>query len=132
MTVKDRRIHLFLQLFFLLIGLYQFIRLIGSLQSGQFSGNLFEFQSNNLPALSIATSLVVGFTSLVSSFSLWTRAAWTYGFSLFTSGVLFSYHLMNLGTAILDNSYEIIPIIIVLIVVLQSFPFLLRRSYRSV
>ncbi|HBX65630.1 MAG: hypothetical protein CL670_02425 [Balneola sp.] len=132
MNVKDRRIHLFLQLFFLLIGLYQFVRLIGSLQSGQFSGNLFEFQSNNLPALSIASALTVGFTSLISSFSMWTRAAWTYGFTLFTSGILFAYHLMNLGSAILHNSYEIIPIVIVLVVVLQSFPFLLRRSYRSV
>lgn len=131
MNIKDRRIHLFLQIFFLLVGLYQLVRLIGSLQSGQFSGNLFEFQAGNLPALSIAASLVVGFTSLISSFSMWTRAAWTYGFTLFTSGILLSYHLINLGPAILDNSYEIIPIVIVLIVVLQSFPFLLRRSYRS-
>jgi hypothetical protein len=38
---------------------------------------------------------------------------------------------MNLGKAIDQNSYEIIPIVIVLIVILQSFPFLLRRSYRS-
>jgi|GEM_PF-509783 uncharacterized membrane protein (DUF2068 family) len=132
MNVNDRRIQLFLQLFFLLIGLYQFVRLIGFLQSGQFSGNLFEFQSGNLPALSIAASLIVGLTSLVSSFSMWSRAAWTYGFTLFTSGILFAYHLMNLDSAILHNSYEIIPIVIVLVVVLQSFPFLLRRSCRSV
>ncbi|MEQ8524036.1 hypothetical protein [Gracilimonas sp.] len=132
MTIKDRRIHLFLQLFFLFVGLYQFIQLVGSLQSGQFSGNLFEFQFNDLPIITIATSIIVGATSLISSFSLWTRASWAYGFTLFTSGILFMYHLMNLSEAILQNSYEIIPIVLVLVVILQSFPFLLRRSYRSV
>lgn len=131
MNVKDRRIHFFLQLFFLLVGLYQFIMLIGELQSGQFSGNLFEFRYNDLPALSIGISLIAGFTSLVSCFSLWTRATWAYGFTLFTSGLLFSYHLLSLAPAIQQNSYEIIPIVLVLIVILQSFPFLLRRSYRS-
>lgn len=131
MTVKDRRIHLLLQIFFLFVGLYQIIQLINSLQSGQFSENLFEFQNNDLPALSMGASVIVIITSLVSSFSLWTRTAWAYGFSLFTSGILFSYSLINLGPAIRQNSYEIIPIILVLIVILQSFPFLLRRSYRS-
>lgn len=43
MNVKDRRIHLFLQIFFLLVGLYQLIRLITAFQSGQLSGDLFEF-----------------------------------------------------------------------------------------
>lgn len=131
MNVKDRRIHLFLQLFFLFVGLYQFIRLIGELQSGQFSGNVFEFRYNDLPALSLGISLIAGITSLISCFSLWTRAAWAYGFSLFTCGILFSYHLLSLAPAIQRNSYEIIPIVLVLIVILQSFPFLLRRSYRS-
>ncbi len=131
MNVKDHRIHIFLQLFFLLVGLYQFIRTFGELQAGQFSGNLFEFQVNNLPALTLTATIIAGLTSFISSFSLWTRAAWAYGFTLFTSGILFSYHLLSLGPAIQRNSYEIIPIILVLIVILQSFPFLLRRSYRS-
>jgi uncharacterized membrane protein (DUF2068 family) len=131
MNVKDRRIHLFLQIFFLLVGLYQFIRLITALQSGQFSGNLFEFNFNELPALILAGGIIAGITSLISCLALWTRASWAYGFTLFTAGILFSYHLSMLGPAIHHNSYEIIPIIIVLIVILQSFPFLLRRSYRS-
>lgn len=132
MNVKDRRIHLFLQIFFLFVGLYQFIRLIHIFQSGQLSGNLFEFSFNDLPALTLAAGIIAGLTSIVSSISLWTRAAWAYGFSLFTSGLLFSYHLFMLGPAIHENSYEIIPFILVLIIILQSFPFLLRRSYRSV
>ncbi|MEX0845138.1 MAG: hypothetical protein WD022_07635 [Balneolaceae bacterium] len=132
MNVKDRRVHLFLQIFFFLVGLYQFIRLIGWLQTDQISGNLFEFHLNNFPIIVLSASIIAGVASLVSSFALWTRATWAYGFALFTSGVLFSYHLVGLGAAFHQNSYEIIPIILVLIVILQSFPFLLRRSYRSV
>ncbi|MAO63412.1 MAG: hypothetical protein CL666_00275 [Balneola sp.] len=131
MNVKDRRIHIFLQLFFLLIGIFQLIRLFGFLQSNTFAGSLFEFQQNELPFLSITASVIASFTALISAFSMWTRTAWTYGFTLFTSGLLFMYHLLSLGKAIQQNSYEIIPIVIVLIVLLQSFPFLLRKSYRT-
>lgn len=131
MNVKDRRVHLFLQLFFLLIGIYQIVKLFGGMQANNYTRGLFEFQNNELPFLVLSASLITGITSLVTSFALWTRTAWAYGFSLFTSGILFIYHLMNLGKAIDQNSYEIIPIVIVLIVILQSFPFLLRRSYRS-
>ncbi|MFD2531012.1 hypothetical protein [Gracilimonas halophila] len=101
------------------------------MQASNYTTGLFEFQNNELPFLVLSASLITGITSLVTSFALWTRTAWAYGFSLFTSGILFIYHLMNLGKAIDQNSYEIIPIVIVLIVILQSFPFLLRRSYRS-
>lgn len=131
MVIKDRRIHLFLQLFFLLIGLYQFVKLLGGLQTGQLSSDLFEFHFNDLPVINLSIVILCGITSLVSSFAIWTRAAWMYGFALFTSGILFSYHLVGLGTAIYQNSYEIIPIVLVLIVLLQSLPYLLKRSYRS-
>ncbi|WP_020404540.1 hypothetical protein [Gracilimonas tropica] len=131
MNVKDRRIHLFLQIFFLLIGIYQLIRLVGFLQSSTGPVQLFEFQQNQLPFLSLAAGVIASLTSLISAFSLWTRTTWTYGFTLFTSGILFMYHLLNLAQAIRFNSFEIIPIVIVLIVLLQSFPYLLRRSYRS-
>ncbi|MEX0722335.1 MAG: hypothetical protein WD357_04105 [Gracilimonas sp.] len=131
MTVKDRRIHLFLQIFFLLVGLYQFIKLIGDLQGGQLTSQLFEFQNNELPIVTISASLITGITSLVSSFSLWTRLTWAYGFTLLSSGIAFIYHLLSLGDAIQQNSFEIIPIVLVLIILLQSFPYLLRRSYRS-
>jgi uncharacterized membrane protein (DUF2068 family) len=131
MNLKDRRIHLFLQIFFLLVGLYQFIRLIGDLQSGQLTTQLFEFQNNELPVITLSASVVTGLTSLVSSFSLWTRVSWAYGFTLFSSGIAFIYHLLSLGKAIQQNSFEIIPIVLVLIILLQSFPYLLRLCYRS-
>ncbi|MCH2450165.1 MAG: hypothetical protein MK198_08460 [Gracilimonas sp.] len=131
MNVKDRRVHLFLQIFFSLVGVYQIVKLIGAMQVNNYTAGLFEFQNSELPFLVLSASLITGIASLISSFALLTRTAWAYGFSLFTSGVLFIYHLMSLGKAINQNSYEIIPIVIVLIVILQSFPFLLRRSYRS-
>ncbi|HBQ60483.1 MAG TPA: hypothetical protein DD671_12895, partial [Balneolaceae bacterium] len=69
MNVKDRRIHIFLQLFFLLIGIFQLIRLFGFLQSNTFAGSLFEFQQNELPFLSITASVIASFTALISAFS---------------------------------------------------------------
>lgn len=131
MTVKDRRIHLFIQIFFLLIGTYQIIKIIGAFQVNNYGSGLFEFQNNELPFIVLSASVITGITSLFSSFALWMRTAWAYGFTLFTCGIVFIYQLMSLGKAIHQNSHEIIPIVIVLIVILQSFPFLLRRSYRS-
>ncbi len=131
MNIKDRRIHLFLQLFFLLVGLYQAVRLISIFQGNFMAEQLFEFQENTLPVLGLIGAFIACIASWVSSFALWTRASWAYGCSLFTSGLLFSLHLINLGSALQQNSFEIIPIIIVLIVILQSFPYLLRRSHRS-
>jgi len=131
MNVKDRRIHIFLQLFFLFIGLHQIIRLVGFLQSNASTTQLFEIQQNQLPFLILSAIVLSAITSLISAFALWTRTAWAYGFTLFSSGLLFMYHLLSLGNAIQLNSFEIIPIVIVLIILLQSFPYLLRRSYRS-
>lgn len=131
MNVKDRRVHLFLQIFFLLVGIFQMVRITGGIQVNNPTAGLFEFHNNELPFIVLSASLISGFTAIISSFALWTRTAWCYGFTLFTSGVVFMYHLMSLGKAIHQNSYEIIPIVIVLIIILQSFPYLLRRSYRS-
>ncbi|SMO84989.1 hypothetical protein [Gracilimonas mengyeensis] len=131
MNIKDRRIHLFLQLFFLAVGIYQVITLFGIYIDGQEAQNLFEYQDSTIPFISITAALVAGISSLISCFALWVRSAWMYGFALFTSGILLSYHILKLSEAIYQNSYEIIPIVIVIIVVLQSFPYLLRRSYRS-
>ncbi len=131
MNIKDRRILLFLQIFYLLVGLYHIARMAGGLYSGQSAETLFEFQNNTLPVVAITASLVVGIASLVSGFAIWVRASWMHGFALFTSGILLSYHLLGLSEAIYNNSFEIIPYVLVIIVVLQSFPYLLRRSYRS-
>lgn len=131
MNVKDRRILLFLQFFYLIIGLYELVQTGSRLLGDNGIQDLFEFQQQTLPFISVTTALVAGSVSLISFFSIWLRASWMYGFSLFTSGILLAYYLQELNEAIYQNSYEIIPIVLVVIVVLQSFPFLLRRSYRS-
>lgn len=132
MNIKDRRVHLFLQLFFLFLGFYQLIKLIGLLQSGTLSATLFEYQEGQLPFITISATILAALTSLITSFALWTRTAWAYGFALFASGILFMYHLLALAKAIGNNSFEIIPSVLILIILLQSFPYLLRRSYRSI
>jgi hypothetical protein len=131
MNLKDRRVHLFLQIFFLLLGLYQLIKLTGLLQSGSLSATLFEYQEGYLPFITISATMLSALTALITSFALWTRTAWAYGFALFSSGILFMYHFLGLAKAIGDNSFEIIPAVLVLIILLQSFPYLLRRSYRG-
>lgn len=132
MNLKDRRVHLFLQLFFLFLGFYLLIQLIGLLQSGTLTATLFEYQDGQLPFITISATILAVLTSFITSFAIWTRTAWAYGFALFTSGILFMYHLFVLAKAIGDNSFEIIPAVLVLIILLQSFPYLLKRSYRTI
>lgn len=131
MNIKDRRVHLFLKIFFLFLGLYQLIELVGFLQSGTISVTLFEYQEGQLPFITISATLLAAVTSLITSFALWTRTAWAYGFALFASGMLFMFHLLALAQAIGNNSFEIIPAVLILIILLQSFPYLLRHSNRS-
>jgi len=96
MNLKDRRVHLFLQIFFLLLGLYQLIKLTGLLQSGSLSATLFEYQEGYLPFITISATMLSALTALITSFALWTRTAWAYGFALFSSGILFMYHFLGL------------------------------------
>lgn len=129
MTNKDRRIQLILQFFYLLVGIYTIINNFGAL-STRYPDNIFDFHNGTIPVFSFATGLIIGVASLISSFTLWTRVKWAYGFSIFTSGLLLSYNLLEMGGAIARNPYETIPMIIILVVVLQSFPFLLKQTDR--
>lgn len=132
MTNKDRRIQLFLQIFYLLVGIYIILINFGAIYSNRFPNDIFDFHSNDIPAFSLAAGFITGISSLISSLSLWTRIVWAYGFSLFTSGLLFCYNIMEMGSAIYRNPYETVPMVIILIIVLQSFPFLLKRIDRFV
>ncbi|MEX2362636.1 MAG: hypothetical protein WD597_03390, partial [Balneolaceae bacterium] len=127
---KDRRIQLFLQIFYLLVGIYTIINSFGAMYSNRYPGDIFEVHNNNIPAFSLATGFITGFTALISSFTLWTRVNWAFGFATFTSGLLFSYNLTEIGGAIYRNPYESVPMVIILVVVLQSFPFLLKQTDR--
>lgn len=130
MTNRDRRIQLFLQIFYLLVGIYTIILNTGAIYSDRFPDDIFDFHSNDIPAFSLAAGFIAGLASLISSLSLWTRITWAYGFALFTSGLLFCYNLLEMGSAIYRNPYETVPMVIILIIVLQSFPFLIKNSNR--
>lgn len=130
MTNKDRRIQLFLQFFYLLVGIYIILSCFGAIYSNRYPNDIFDFHSNDIPAFTLAAGFLTGLAALISSLSLWTRIAWAYGFSLFTSGLLFCYNLLEMGSAIYRNPYETVPMVIILIIVLQSFPFLLKRTNR--
>lgn len=130
MTNKDRRIQLFLQIFYLLAGVYTIISNFGALYSNRFPDDVFDYYQGDIPAFSLAAGFLTGAATIISGLTLWARVAWAYGFSLFTSGLLFCYNLEEMGNAIYRNPYEVIPMVIILIVVLQSFPFLLKRTDR--
>ncbi len=131
MTLKHRRIHLFLQIFFLLTGLYEGYHILDLFVQPDLSQTLFIPQDGQLPVITLFVHILAMVLSLFSGVSLWSRAIWAYGFSLFTSGLLFVINLFNLSAAIQDNSFHIIPIVLILLILMQSFPFLLRRSYRG-
>lgn len=131
MTLKHRRIHLFLQLFFLLTGLYEGFNIIKLILQPDLMQNLFTPLNAQLPIITLAVHIIALVLCFLSGIALWSRAVWSYGVSLFTSGILFAMNLHSLSAAVRENSFHIIPIIFILLVLMQSFPFLLRRSYRG-
>lgn len=96
------------------------------------SQTLFIPQNGQLPVITLVVHILAMVLCLFSGVSLWSRAVWTYGFSLFTSGLLFGMNLFNLSAAIQENSFHIIPIVLILLILMQSFPFLIRHTYRGV
>ncbi len=131
MTLKHRRIHLFLQLFFLVTGLYEGFHAAQLSLQPEFVNNLFVLQDAQLPVIILSIHVLAMLLCFISCIALWSRAVWSYGVSLFTSGILFALNLFSLSAAIEENSFHIIPIIFILLVLMQSFSFLLRRSYRG-
>lgn len=131
MTLKHRRIHFFLQLFFLVTGLYEGFHAAQLSLQPEFVNNLFVLQDAQLPVIILSIHVLAMLLCFISCIALWSRAVWSYGVSLFTSGILFALNLFSLSAAIKENSFHIIPIIFILLVLMQSFSFLLRRSYRG-
>ncbi|MEX0720124.1 MAG: hypothetical protein WD059_05615 [Balneolaceae bacterium] len=130
MTNKDRRIQLFLQIFYLLVGIYTIINTFGALYSSRYPDDIFDFYNSDIPVFSLAAGFITGFAALLSSFTLWTKVNWAFGFAIFTSGLLLCYNLLEMGNAIFRNPYEAVPMVIILVIVLQSFPFLLKQTDR--
>lgn len=130
MNRKDRQIQLFLQVFFALTGIYIIGVTIWRLTLGIWDLGVFEFYNGELPIFKVSAGFITGITSLIASSLLWMRVSLAHGFAIFCSGLLFSYNLIELGEIIYSNPYHAIPMVFILIVVLQSFPFLIRRTNR--
>ncbi|MBO6523106.1 MAG: hypothetical protein JJ971_04710 [Balneolaceae bacterium] len=130
MKRKDRQIQLFLQIFLLLSGIYLIGLNLWNLNSGMWNEGIFEFYNGEVPVFKLTAGFITGFLSLISFWALWIRAHWGHGFTLFVSGLLFAYNLIGLGEAIFVNPYHAIPMVFILIITLQSFPFLIRRTTR--
>jgi hypothetical protein len=132
MTSKDRKIQLFLQIFLLLTGIYVIGLNVWKLSSGFWEDGLFEFYNQEIPVFKVAAGAVTGLISLFTSWVLWMRVSWAYSFAMLTAGLLFAYNLLALGEVIYTNPYHAIPMVLILIVMLQSIPFLMRRTSRYV
>ncbi|MFV1883962.1 MAG: hypothetical protein ACMZ7B_05715 [Balneola sp.] len=131
MKRKDRQIQLFLQIFLVLTGIYLIGINFWNLSTGTWGEGIFEFYNGELPVFKLAAGLISGILSVIAAWALWLRVHWAYGFTLIVSGLLFSYNLIGLGEAIYINPYHTIPMVVILIVMLQSFPFLMRRTTRQ-
>ncbi len=129
MTKKDRSINNFLSIVFVVVGLYMSV---GSLQT-LFSTDidtLFRFSDQDIPAFHYLVKLGGGLISLMTGLAMWLRVSWSPGFAMFASGLLVSHHLGNLGRLIYANPVEAVATSIILIILLQSFPYLIRRTFR--
>ena len=131
MTSKDRKVQIFLFFFYLLTGLYLSFKSVVLTISGIEGQALFQYGEFGLPIINITIAVLGAICSFISSLGLFIRVRWIYGFTLFTSGVLFCYALENVGDSLQINPYESIPLILMIVVVLQSFPFLMKKSYRT-
>lgn len=130
MTRRERQIQVFLQLFLLFTGLYLIGWNIWKLNSGIWDDGIFEFYNQEVPIFKVSAGFIAGFISLIASWALWMRAPWAHGFTILLTGFLFSYNLISLGETLAEAPYHAIPLVIILIVLLQSLPFLLRNSSR--
>ena len=130
MNNKDRKIQLFLQIFLLLTGVYIVGLNIWRIGSGMWEDGIFEFYNQEVPVFKISAGFFTGVVAFISSWVLWIRVSWAYGFSMFGAGLLFCYSLNGIGEVIYSDPYHAIPMAIILIVILQSIPFLIRRTHR--
>lgn len=131
MNKQDQRVQFFLQLFLLATGCYIAGFNIWKITSNFWGSGIFEFHLEELPVFSLVAGLIVGFTGIFSALFLWMRATWAYSFSLLVTGLLFIYTLFELGTVVFSMPYHAIPLSIILFVVMQTIPFLMRRTQRQ-
>jgi len=130
MKRKDRRARLFLELFFLATGLYVLLIKGWTVFESAYPGTMFEMQQGMIPVFPLAAYLFTGLACFISSWALWTRAPWGAGWSMFTFGLLLYDNLQSIGANITNDPAQTIPMIIIVLIVMQSFPFLIKETSR--
>src|SRR5690554_4528482 len=129
MNKKDRNITIFLFTFLIVVGLYMSIS-SAIILIGTDSELLFEFANQDMPIFNYIAQLGVGIVAVFSGVAMWLRLTWAPNIALFSSGLLIAHTLNNMGKAIYDNPVQAIIMVIILIIMFQSFPFLMRSSSR--
>ena len=132
MNKKDRRIRLFLQAFFLVSGLYIIVNQMWQLYVGPLPPSIFDVYNARIPAFKIFAQSFAGLAGIIASWTLFARASWSAGWCMFTLGLLLYHNVYALGATIHSSPAAAIPMVIIILVALQSFPFLIRltRRYR--
>lgn len=130
MNNRDRRITLFLIFFFLLTGIYLIAEQGWRMYAGLIPAQLFKFSGGSIPIFDVAIQFFTGVASFIACWTLWARATWSAGWCMFTLGLLIYHNVQALGPAIHNRPAAAIPMVIILLVVMQSFPFFLRNTRR--
>ena len=130
MNKKERRVRFLLELFFLAAGLYVLLMKAAGIFEGVDPGELFESRRGVIPVFNLAAYSVTGLACIIASWALWRRASWAAGWCMFTFGMLLYGNLQSIGAQITDNPAQTIPMIIIVLVVMQSFPFLINGDRR--
>lgn len=130
MKRKDRRARLFLELFFLATGLYVLLIKGWAVFVTAYPATMFEMQQGTIPVFPLAAHLFTGLACFISSWSLWNRASWGAGWCMFTFGLLLYSNLLAIGSNITNAPAQTIPMIVIVLIVMQSFPFLVKETGR--
>ena len=130
MNRKDRRIRLFLEFFFLITGIYIIAYKAWGFTTGEIPQNFFDFQNGTVPVFNLLAQLFAGLSSFVAAWALWSRVTWGPGWCMFTLGLLLYGNIDSMGPAIYNQPAQAIPMVIIVLIVMQSFPFLIKSTQR--
>lgn len=130
MKKKERRVRVLLELFFLAAGLYVLIVKAWGFFEGIDSRSLFVIQRGSIPVFNLAAYSFTGLACIIAGWALWIRASWAAGWCMFTFGMLLYGNLYSIGTVITEDPAQTIPMIVIVLIVMQSFPYLIRETRR--
>lgn len=91
---------------------------------------LFTFHNGTVPVFDLITIFITGMSSLIAGFAQWGRKPWAAGWSMFTLGLLLYANINSMGKALFNQPILALPMVFIVLVVLQSFPYLIRQTHR--